>query len=409
MIDLVPLHIQAGHGGHGRVSFRREKFIPKGGPDGGNGGRGGNIIVRVNPRLATLQHLSGLKRINANEGQNGGKKNMFGADGADVVIEVPPGTIIWLQKENYASERRRQRQPLQFFLPRKQAKFRKYYLEKEGELIPTLAPDELHEAEHFPTDPISPELGEPQGIFLMELHEGDADVILAQGGYGGRGNDAFKAPDNTTPLEAEYGTVGEEKQIVLELRLLADIGLVGFPNAGKSTLLSVLTNAKPKIANYPFTTLEPHLGIMSQQDSAGKVQHSMVIADIPGVIEGAHEGKGLGHTFLKHIEHCEALLFVVSLEDAEILDTTLIPSEQAEIIWQRFLTLRTELSTFSTAFLTKKHLLIINKMDLYSNDTIDAIKQLLNQKGEETVFISGYTGTNLETLSGMLWEIVDSA
>lgn len=404
MIDHVKLKVLAGNGGNGRVSFRREKFIPKGGPDGGNGGRGGDIIVRLNQSLGTLQHLSGVKTITAPDGGNGGKRNQFGRDGEDTVIEVPAGTVIWLKEENQASQRRRRRQPLQYPLSRGDVKHSKFFLEKEGELIPSREGDVLAPAEEFQPADSSAE-AKPQGIWLVEIDSEHPEIILSQGGFGGRGNDAFKGPTKTTPLEAEYGTFGEQKIVIFELRLLANIGLVGFPNAGKSTLLSVLTNAKPKIGAYPFTTLEPNLGMLNLLDSAGKPIQSIVVADIPGLVEGAHTGKGLGHAFLKHIDHCSALVYVVALPDEDMLDEALLPNDKAARLYQQYQVLQQEIRQYSSAYLTKKHIVIINKIDLYSADDLDIFRSYFGEKGESPLLVSGYTGLHVGELKKVLWEM----
>ena len=239
-VDYVKIHVSSGKGGQGSAHLRREKFVPKGGPDGGDGGRGGHIIIKANKNLWTLYHLKFKRHFRAEQGMAGGKQTSTGADGPDIYIEVPLGTVI----KN--------------------------------------------------TD---------TGETLKEITEEEQEYIVVRGGKGGLGNAHFKSSTNQTPRYAQPGLPGEEMNITLELKVLADVGLVGFPNAGKSTLLSVVTAAKPKIANYEFTTLKPNLGIVTQRDF-----QTFVMADIPGIIEGAAEGKGLGHYFLRHIERNSTLL-----------------------------------------------------------------------------------------------------
>jgi len=384
MIDLVSLKVVAGNGGNGRVSFRREKYVPKGGPDGGDGGHGGSIIVRVNSKIGTLQHLAGIKQILALPGGAGGKRNMYGAKADDVVIEVPPGTMIWLESENRVSHRRREKYGMEYRTPRSDIHHKQFVLEKEGQGLPERDLDEIEP------------LRDDKKFELVEIMADTPDLVLCQGGWGGRGNEAFKASFNTTPMQAEYGTFGEQKVITFELRLLADVGFVGLPNAGKSTLLSVLTNARPKIANYPFTTLEPHLGIIKDNDQKGEKE--LILADIPGLIEGASEGKGLGLDFLRHLEHCQALVFVLALQDSEAMNPELSDAEKAEQLWQQFLSLRAELRAYSDRLYSKKYILILNKSDLYSNESLLLIKDSFNQKGQELLVISAGTKAGLKEL-----------
>lgn len=243
-IDYVKIFCASGHGGAGSMHLHRAKYIPKGGPDGGDGGRGGHIILKANPQFWTLIHLKYRKHVHADDGERGGAALQHGRNGTDIVLDVPLGTVV-----------------------------------KDAET----------------------------GEVLFELTEPDEERILCKGGKGGWGNDHFKTPTNQTPMYAQPGEDGVEGWFILELKLLADVGLVGFPNAGKSTLLSSITSARPKIASYAFTTLEPNLGIVRYYDDK-----SFVMADIPGIIEGAHEGRGIGIRFLRHIERNSVLLFMVS-------------------------------------------------------------------------------------------------
>ena len=250
--DYVKVFVASGNGGKGSVHLHREKFVAKGGPDGGDGGRGGHVIIRGNKNLWTLIHFKFQKHFRAGHGEGGGVSRSTGADGQDVYLEVPLGTII--------------------------------------------------------KDAISDEI-------LFEITEDQQEIIALQGGKGGLGNWHFRTATNQTPRYAQPGIAGQEKELILELKILADVGFVGFPNAGKSTLLSVLTSAKPKIGDYPFTTLKPNLGIVEYRD-----YQSFVVADIPGIIEGASEGKGLGHYFLRHIERNSVLLFLIPADSKDIVN-----------------------------------------------------------------------------------------
>lgn len=399
MIDLVKLRVKAGDGGHGRISFRREKYVPKGGPDGGKGGDGGDVIIRLNPRLGTLQHLAGVQEVVARSGEGGGKKQKFGKAGESSVIEVPAGTAVWLLGENHVSRKRRERYGVGWQLKRSEVKHQRYFIPAEGQ--PPLEPRAEDELEMVAEDVDieSSSLGsldKQQIPQLIEITAENPEIVIAQGGFGGLGNESFKSSRNTTPLEAEYGTHGEEKIILLELRLLADAGLVGFPNAGKSTLLSRLTNARPKVANYPFTTLEPQLGVLVQDDT------EVVVADIPGLIPGAHEGKGLGITFLKHLEHCQLLVYVLALEDMTVIDDSISETEKAQQLWEQYQVLRTEVASFDDKLGEKSTLLCVNKIDLYSKVLIDAIKSIFIQQNTNVIFLSNITGEGMPQLRSAL-------
>lgn len=379
MIDLVKLYLQAGDGGHGRVAFRREKYVPKGGPSGGNAGDGGHIIIRGVKNKSSLLHLSGVKEYLAGGGQAGGKQKRKGFRGKDVVIEVPVGTRVWLLAENQISQRRRTRYSLDYLLNRDEVDVKKYYLEAEGQTIPSRPEDELE------PEPI-------QKQQLLEITVPGQKIVLCQGGFGGRGNNTFKGPAKTTPLEAEYGTAGEKKVVILEQLLLADVGLVGFPNAGKSTLISVLTKARPKVGDYPFTTLEPHLGVLPLRD------REVVVADIPGLIEGASQGKGLGHDFLRHIEHCQLLLFILYLPEEIIFDDDMSIKKRADYLYQQFEKLQKELSDYGQELKSKPFLVGINKQDLYSEELVVAVKKLFTQHKQKIVIFSAATKFGIDQL-----------
>ena len=320
-IDYVKIYCASGHGGAGSAHLHRAKYVPKGGPDGGDGGRGGHIILRANPQFWTLIHLKYRKHIKAEDGEPGGSANRTGKSGSDVVLEVPVGTVA-----KYAES----------------------------------------------------------GEVLFEMLEPGEERILCKGGRGGLGNSNFKTATLQTPRFAQSGEEGQEGVYVLELKLLADVGLVGFPNAGKSTLLSTVTAARPKIASYAFTTLEPNLGIVDYYD--GK---SFVMADIPGIIEGAHEGRGIGLRFLRHIERNSVLLFMVSVEEDDVAAA--------------YRTLLSELKLYNPELLTKQRVLAITKCDLIDKDIEKEIRPHLPRK-VPCVFISSATGEGIAKLKDILWE-----
>lgn len=318
-VDYVKIHCQSGKGGAGSAHLHRAKYIPKGGPDGGDGGRGGHVILKGNNQLWTLLHLKFTRHIKADNGQPGGPSLSTGASGADKIIEVPLGTV----------------------------------------------------ARMADTDEV-----------LFEITEHDETRVLMPGGRGGLGNDHFKSPTNRTPRYAQPGEPGQEGWVVLELKLLADVGLVGFPNAGKSTLLSVVSAAKPEIADYPFTTLTPNLGIVSYRDG-----RSFIMADIPGIIEGAHEGRGLGIRFLRHIERNSLLLF-------------LIPTDSKDIR-QEYGILLNELKEYNPDLLDKPRLLAVTKADLLDAGLLEEMRKELPRI--PYVFISSVTGLGIQHLKDMIW------
>ncbi len=320
-VDYIKIYTKSGNGGKGSAHLRKEKYVPKGGPDGGDGGRGGHIIIRANKDYWTLYHLKFKKHFRAEKGGDGSRSRSTGKDGQDVYIDVPLGTVI---KDTDTGEN------------------------------------------------------------LGEVTQEGQELIIVRGGKGGKGNWHFKTSTNQTPRYAQPGIPGEERNITLELKLLADVGLVGFPNAGKSTLLSKITAAKPKIGDYPFTTLKPNLGIVSYRDG-----RSFVMADIPGIIEGAAEGKGLGHYFLRHIERNSILLF-------------LVPAD-AEDIAKEYETLLNELKKYNPELLDKKRILAISKSDMLDDELMEEIKQEL-PKDIPNLFISSFTGLNLDKLKDLLWK-----
>lgn len=321
-VDYVKIHCKSGHGGAGSAHLRREKYIPKGGPDGGDGGRGGHIIMKGNAHEWTLLPLRYTRHVKAENGQPGGKNQLTGRHGEDVYIQVPIGTI---------------------------AK------NEEGEII-------------------------------GEILEDEQEIILMHGGKGGLGNEHFKSSTNQTPRYAQPGLPGEEGYITFELKVLADVGLVGFPNAGKSTLLAAVSAAKPKIADYAFTTLTPNLGIVEYRN-----YKSFIMADIPGIIEGAAEGKGLGHRFLRHIERNSILLF-------------LIPAD-AEDYYQEFKILENELKEYNPELLDKEYLIAISKSDLLDSELKKEIAAKFPEH-KQPLFISGVTGEGLTELKDKIWKVL---
>lgn len=330
-VDYVKICCRSGKGGGGSVHLHRSKLTAKGGPDGGDGGRGGHIIVRGNKQFWTLIHLKYRKHVIAEDGGSGGSARMTGKEGKDEILEVPLGTII-----------------------------------KDAET----------------------------GEVEAEVTEDGQEIIIVPGGRGGLGNDHFKSSTNQTPRYAQPGEDGRMEWKILELKVLADIGLVGFPNAGKSTLLSVVSAAKPEIANYPFTTLVPNLGIVKYRD-----YKSFVMADIPGIIEGAHEGKGIGLRFLRHIERNSSLLF-------------LIPADSDDIV-KEYKILLNELDQFNPELLHKKRIVAISKCDMLDEELLNELKKDLNKRfrDKKTVplhYISAQTGQGIVELKDEIWKQLNS-
>jgi GTP-binding protein len=324
-IDYVKFCSRSGSGGAGSAHFRREKFVPKGGPDGGDGGRGGHIILRGNSQLWTLLHLKYKKHVIASNGKSGEGGRRSGANGEDIILEVPLGTIAKKAETNE---------------------------------------------------------------FVIEITEDGQEVILTPGGRGGLGNDHFKTSTNQAPRYAQPGEPGIEEWIILELKVLADVGLVGFPNAGKSTLLSVLSAAKPEIADYPFTTIVPNLGVVQYHDF-----RSFVVADIPGLIEGAAEGKGLGHRFLRHVERNSILLFMIAADSGDI-------KKDFEILLR-------ELEKYNPELLDKKRILAVTKSDLLDEELKTEMKKELPEN-VRSIFISSVIQEGIEELKDLLWRAINN-
>lgn len=327
-VDYVKIHVKSGNGGGGSAHFRREKYIPKGGPDGGDGGRGGHVILRGNKQLWTLLHLKFKKHIKAEHGAHGSSNLKTGSQGKDVYIDVPLGTIV--------------------------------------------RDDESEEV-------------------LFEITDDGEEKILQKGGRGGLGNNHFKSSTNQTPRHAQPGEEGSEGWKILELKILADVGLVGFPNAGKSTLLSVVSAAKPEIADYPFTTLRPNLGIVSYRD-----YRSFVMADIPGIIKGASEGKGLGYRFLRHIERNSVLLFMIPADCDHI-------ASEYEI-------LKNELEAYNPELMHKDSVLVISKSDMLDDELKQELDLELKEEleGVPYLYISSVAQTGLLELKDEIWKLIEN-
>lgn len=400
MIDYLKILITAGDGGDGAISFRREKYVPKGGPDGGDGGDGGSVIIRAVSQLSTLNHLQGKLKIQAENGSPGGARKKHGVNGKDAVLEVPVGTRVVAVEENLVAqfgERPFTRKDANFFF--KSQEYTDTFQAGERNFDQNGAKRD-QERKLYPVPNLLPaEFGQLNntGRVIAELNKVGQEMLLCAGGFGGRGNTHFKSSVQTTPRLSELGSVGERLVVALELRLLADLGLVGQPNVGKSTLLSVLSAAKPKIASYPFTTLEPNLGVLRGSD--------LVIADIPGLVAGAHEGKGLGVGFLKHIAHCKGLCFVISVD--ENLITKLSDGEYA-LGWNDLRSqlemLETELQYSFKEAINKPRVVAITKADLYPDGFINYLHEQVAEHYKKTqIFIvSSATNYGIKELSNAL-------
>ena len=326
-VDYVKISVKSGSGGKGSTHLRREKYIPKGGPDGGDGGRGGHVIIRANPQLWTLFTFKFKKHFKAGNGGDGSGSRKSGPKGKDVIVEVPYGTII--------------------------------------------------------KDSISEKV-------LEEINKDNNELIVLQGGLGGRGNYHFKSSTNQTPRYSQNGISGKEMNLTLELKVLADVGLVGFPNAGKSTLLSVVTSAKPKIANYEFTTLKPNLGIVSMTD-----YRTFVMADIPGIIEGASEGKGLGHYFLRHIERNSILLYVIPVD--------------AKDLKKEFEILNNELKKYNPELIDKDFAIFFSKSDLMDKELLSELESIIKKDFKKIPYFIGSSinMNGIKSLKEGLWKILN--
>lgn len=403
IIDSAQFTVTAGKGGDGAISFRREKYVPKGGPDGGKGGKGGSVIFTANPNINTLRFFAGKNRFTANDGQKGGKRNQFGEDATDLVLEVPVGTQVYINVESaqllsgnslYGTKDWQELE--EYEKPdRRSMRHQETPQDLEAALAQRFAlTDRIVLDEPSPTTPndVSTRSNTSTWLLIKDFTQAEDGFVLAQGGKQGLGNAYYKSSRITTPKFAQRGEAGERFEIRLELKVLADIGLVGLPNVGKSTLLSVLTRARPEIANYPFTTLSPNLGVLVIKDQKSKIQ-DLVIADIPGLIEGAHQGKGLGDQFLKHIERCRMLIYVIAPMDADLL---LSPGNLASALEEQLHTVEQEVAAYSPSIQKKPRLLMINKIDVLTPEQQQAIaKTFANNKA---LFISAASRQNIDSL-----------
>jgi len=326
-IDRAVVHVKAGDGGNGCLAFRREKFIPRGGPSGGDGGKGGNVIFRGSRHLNTLLPFKFKQHIKAERGSHGMGSNRHGKNGGDAILEVPLGTVVF-----------------------------------------DLATGEM----------------------LCDIKEEGAEVIIARGGDGGRGNARFKTSVNQAPVRVEEGWPGEEIDLRLELKVLADVGLIGYPNAGKSTLISAISEARPKIADYPFTTLSPQLGVVLFEDFS-----TAVVADIPGLIDGAHEGTGLGHHFLRHVERCKLLVHLVDVSDLGENDPV-----------RAFRNINRELSLFEVDLATKPQIAVASKIDSANASHLDELERWCREQEIQLLKISSVTGEGLQEFKRTLKKLL---
>ncbi len=333
-IDEAKIYLKAGDGGNGCASFRREAHEPRGGPDGGDGGKGGSILLKSNPQLSTLADFRYRREFKAGRGEHGRGKDQYGKSGADLIIQVPVGTLV---------------------------------KDLEGEV-------------------------------LMDFNAPDQEFVAAKGGLGGRGNIHFKSSTNRAPRRADPGTEGEERYLILELKLLADVALIGKPNAGKSTLLSKISHARPKIADYPFTTLTPVLGVVENVPHASKVWKefpSFTVADIPGLIEGAHEGAGLGHQFLKHLSRTKVFLHLIDVSD------------ETQDAWEAYQEIRKELEAYNKAFTKRPEWILLTKIEVvHEKENLEKIRQKFEKKKKKVFLISSATGEGLKELVQKLAEFV---
>jgi GTP-binding protein len=329
-IDEAVIHVKAGDGGNGSAAFRREDGVPRGGPSGGDGGNGGSIVVIAEVQLSSLLDFKYKRNYAADRGEDGRNKDQYGAAGGDLVLKVPVGTVIYSQTEERSDD-----------------------------------------------------------AVLADLSEAGARFVLAKGGVGGRGNIHFKTPWNQAPRTAEPGTPGEERTVRLELKLLADVGLLGYPNVGKSTFISRASRARPKIADYPFTTLVPNLGVVQLSD-----ERNFVIADIPGLIEGASQGAGLGHQFLRHVERCRVLLHIVE-------GTFTVGPDRSPI--HDFDVINSELARYAPSLADKPQVVVLNKSDATASEDIDVHRRAFADRGVELITISAATGAGINEVLERLW------
>lgn len=452
LIDTAEFLVKGGTGGRGAISFRREKYVSKGGPDGGEGGKGGSVILRTNPHLNTLRFYAGKDEFEARKGLGGGSQKRYGEDGEDVVLEVPVGTVVKIRTDEYRLLRGREfygegaEQLKHSGMKVDKVEYltfeERWNLQSQKSEVKSQNVDALQIKDEIGTDYVQ----------VVDMDKQGMEIVLARGGRGGKGNFVYRSSELTTPKFAQTGEKGEKFWVRLEMKVLADVGLVGLPNVGKSTLLSVLTAARPEIADYPFTTLSPNLGVMNLQNLKPQYQNSkqiqdernqknlrrdLVIADIPGLIEDAHKGKGLGDEFLRHVERCKLLVYVLAPTNEMFLSLDSVNANSEEIInlqipntkqisnnnnqidlkktkkqadliteqlWEQLAVVRKEVESYGHKLVNKKYLVVVNKMDLLLNDRLPMI-DYFKQKGVEVLLVSGATTEGIDELKQKLQEL----
>lgn len=344
MKDLARIHVKAGGGGDGIVHFRREKYAPKGGPDGGDGGKGGDVILRADENLEDLIKFNYEKDYEAKDGEEGMGQKMHGEDRSDVVVTVPVGCVVY-------------------------------------KLPPELSEVSLKDRKNFEKVLEEREL-------VVDMTEHGQEAVITEGGKGGRGNYHFRGPTNQTPQEFEKGVVGEEMWLLLELKMKADVGIVGLPNVGKSSLLAMLTKAQPKIAGYPFTTLEPNLGVL---EKGGK---NLVLVDVPGVVEEAWEGKGIGPWFMRHLERVKVIVHVLApvVETNEDGQLSVIGEDYVGQMWSGYEVVRCEMKKYGKGLVEKDEIIVVNKADVLSDEHKEEVRKFMTRKRKEVVFTSAVGG-----------------
>lgn len=466
LIDTAEFLVRGGTGGRGAVSFRQEKYVPKGGPDGGEGGKGGSVILRTNPHLNTLRFYAGKDEFEARKGLGGGSQKRYGEDGEDVVLEVPVGTVVKIRSDEYrllrgrefygegaeqlkhsgmrvdkveylTFEERWQINPKSEMPNSKQiqiSKFQHINVNESRDLstLVNLTDSRVARDDESDFKSLSDSSSRDEyWVEVVDMDEPGMEIVLARGGRGGKGNFVYRSSELTTPKFAQTGEKGEKFWVRLELKVLADVGLVGLPNVGKSTLLSVLTAARPEIADYPFTTLSPNLGVMTPLTSPllKGGDGGLVIADIPGLIEDAHTGKGLGDEFLRHVERCKVLVYVIApttemLAEEEILQLSggthtsrsvqddlaglsSVPAKSIGVVqglWEQFQVVRGEVESYGHGLFDKKYLVVVNKVDLIMDERLK-IQEYFKTQGEDVVMLSGATTEGVDQLKKRLMEI----
>ncbi len=399
LVDTAEFVVKAGDGGKGAISFRREKYVAKGGPDGGDGGEGGSVILRADKRLSTLRFFAGKDRFAAKAGQPGSKRQRFGEGGENTVLNVPAGTVVWVKTEDYR-------------LLSGRSLYGDWY---EDEFVPGMKVDKVPASsleERFAIDPTadlqnSKNKSDNDGwVMVADLDEDGDEIVIARGGRGGKGNVNYKSSRQTTPRFAQTGEKGERFLVRLELKVLADVGLVGLPNAGKSTMLSRLSRATPEIADYPFTTLSPNLGVLETKSR----EVSLVVADIPGLIEDAHKGKGLGDAFLRHVERCRLLVHVIAptVEQLALIKGGRKPkiddaNSFFEEFWRSYRVIRRELGAYKAELGAKEEIVVLNKIDLIYDLRAD-VRQFFADKGVDIKLVSAATGEGMDELVNTIAE-----